>query len=132
MSLRDVKPNLLADEIYTVVDGYFSKQKFVDGVRELALHQIGKLRCDANMRYLYTGPKRAHGSGRQKTYDGKVNWQDLSRFSYVETQDGIAIYTRVLNHVSLKRNLKVVVLVDENNKDKKKYAILFSTGLWPK
>ena len=40
---------------------------------------------------------------------------------------GIAIYTLILNHVSLKRNLKIVVLVDERNKDKKKYTILFST-----
>ena len=71
MSLRDVKPNLLADEIYTVVDGYFSKQKFVDGVRELALHQIGKLRCDANMRYLYTGPKR--GTRLRQAED--LRWQ---------------------------------------------------------
>lgn len=125
--LIDVKPSLLENEKYTVVDGYFSKKKFVDGVRALDLHQIGKLRCDANMRYLYTGPKREHGSGRQKTYDGKVNWQDLSRFSYIETQDGIAIYSLVLNHVSLKRNLKTVVLLDHRNKDKKRYAILFST-----
>ncbi len=125
--LSDVKPSLLENEKYTVVDGYFSKKKFVDGVRDLDLHQIGKLRCDANMRYLYTGPKREKGSGRQKTYDGKVNWQDLSRFSYIETQDGIAIYSLVLNHVSLKRNLKAVVLLDHRNKDKKKYAILFST-----
>ena len=125
--LSDVKPSLLENEKYTVVDGYFSKKKFVDGVRDLDLHQIGKLRCDANMRYLYTGPKREKGSGRQKTYDGKVNWQDLSRFSYIDTQDGIAIYSLVLNHVSLKRNLKAVVLLDHRNKDKKKYAILFST-----
>ncbi len=125
--LIDVQPSLLEPEKYVVGDGYFSKKKFVNGVCELDLHQIGKLRGDANMRFLYTGPKREHGSGRQKTYDGKVNWQDLSRFSYVETQDGIAIYTLILNHVSLKRNLKIVVLVDERNKDKKKYTILFST-----
>ena len=125
--LSDVKPSLLENEKYTVVDGYFSKKKFVDGVRDLDLHQIGKLRCDANMRYLYTGKKRAHGSGRQKTYDGKVNWQDLSRFEYIETQEGIDIYSLVLNHVSLKRNVKVVVLLDLRNKDKKRYAILFST-----
>jgi IS4 transposase len=125
--MKDVKPYLLEDEIYTVVDGYFAKKKFVDGVRDLDLHQVGKLRCDANMRYLYTGPKRAHGSGRQKTYDGKVNWQDLSRFEYIETQEGIDIYSLVLNHVSLKRNVKVVVLLDLRNEDKKRYAILFST-----
>ena len=125
--LKDVKPYLLEDEIYTVVDGYFAKKKFVDGVRDLDLHQVGKLRCDANMRYLYTGKKREHGSGRQKTYDGKVNWQDLSRFLYIETQEGIDIYSLVLNHVSLKRNVKVVVLLDLRNQDKKRYAILFST-----
>ena len=34
---------------------------------------------------------------------------------------------RDVTHVSLKRNLKIVVLVDERNKDKKKYTILFST-----
>jgi len=125
--LKDVAPNLLECKKYVVGDGYFSKQKFVDGVRDLDLHQIGKLRCDANMRFLYTGPKRAHGSGRQKVYDGKVNWQDLSRFDLIETQDGIAIYSLVLNHVSLKRNVKIVVLVAETKEGKKKYALLFST-----
>ncbi len=117
----------MEDEKYVVVDGYFSKKKYVDGVCQLDLHQVGKLRGDANMRYLYTGPKRDRGSGRQKTYDGKVNWQDLSRFSYVDTQNEIDIYSLVLNHVSLKRNMKVVVLLDQRNKDKIRYAILFST-----
>lgn len=125
--LKDVAPSLLECEKYVVGDGYFSKQKIVDGVCKLDLHQIGKLRCDANMRFLYTGPKREHGSGRQKVYDGKINWQDLSRFDYIDTQDGIAIYSLVANHVSLKRNVKVVVLLDETDQDKKKYALLFST-----
>ena len=116
-------------EKYTVVDGSFSKKKFVDGVCELDLHVVGKLRCDANMRYLYTGPKREKGSGRQKTYDGKVDWQDLSRFEYVDTKDGIEVYTLVLNHVSLKDNLKVVVLLDSRKKDKVRYALLFSTDI---
>ena len=55
--LREVHPCLEADETYLAVDAYFSKKKFIDGVANLKLHQIGKLRCDANMRYLYTGPK---------------------------------------------------------------------------
>ena len=127
--VRDVKSVLLPFEKYTVVDGSFSKKKFVDGVCELDLHVVGKLRCDANMRYLYTGPKREKGSGRQKTYDGKVDWQDLSRFEYVDTKDGIEVYTLVLNHVSLKDNLKVVVLLDSRKKDKVRYALLFSTDI---
>ncbi len=80
--LRDIKPYLNEDETYLCVDGFFSKKKFIDGVRNLHLHQIGRLRRDANCRYLYTGPKREKGSGNQKTYDGKVDWQDLSRFTY--------------------------------------------------
>ena len=125
--LQDVCPYLEAEETYLSVDGYFSKKKFIDGVRKCHLHQIGRLRCDADMRYLYTGPKREKGSGRQKVYDGKVDWQDLSRFTYHHTEDHIALYSLMLNHKSLKRNLKVVVLVNEKIKNKKNYVILFST-----
>ena len=79
------------------------------------------------MRYFYTGPKREKGSGRQKTYDGKVDWQDLRRFHYVAYQDGLEIYSLVLNHVSLKRTLRVVVVLDVRDPAKKRYALLFST-----
>jgi hypothetical protein len=109
---------------YVVTDGAYSKQKFVAGVRALELHQIGKLRADAHLRYLYQGPKRP-GPGRQKTYDGKVNWCDLSRFERLETEDEhIVLYHHVLNHVQLKRNLQVVVVV---HSQRKRYAVLFST-----
>ena len=125
--LKQVQPHLLDIEKHIVVDGYFAKKKWVDGVDGLGLHTIGKLRCDADMRYFYTGPKREKGSGCQKTYDGKVDWQDLSRFHYVTDQDGIEIYTLILNHVSLKRTLRVVVLLDVRDRDTPRYALLFST-----
>lgn len=111
---------------YVVTDGAYSKQKFVAGVRTLGLHHIGKLRADANMRYLYQGPKRP-GPGRPKTYDGKVNWSDLSRFERLDTEDEhIVLYHQVLNHVQLKRNLQVVVVV---HTQRKRYAVLFSTDV---
>jgi hypothetical protein len=92
----------------------------------LGLHQIGKLRCDADRRYLYTGPQRP-GRGRQKQYDGKVKWSDLSRFHRVETEDeGIVLYQQVLNHKHFKRDLNVVVVVDTRGK-KPRRATLFST-----
>ena len=53
-----------------ITDGYDSKRKFLDGVCALGMHQIGKLRRDANLRYLYQGPGRP-GPGRPKVYDGK-------------------------------------------------------------
>ena len=57
----------------------------------------------------------------------EICWQDLSRFTYHHTKDHIAMYSLMLNHKSLKRNLKVVVLVNEKIQDKKNYVILFST-----
>jgi hypothetical protein len=125
--LEQVQPHLLDIEKHLVVDGYFAKKKWVDGVEGFGLHTIGKLRCDADMRYFYTGPKRETGSGRQKTYDGKVDWQDLRRFHYITYQDGIEIYTLILNHVSLKRTLRVVVLLDVRDPNHKRQALLFST-----
>jgi len=111
---------------YVVTDGAYSKQKFVAGVRALELHQIGKLRADAHLRYLYQGPKRP-GPGRQKTYDGKVNWSDFSRFERLDTEDEhIVLYHQVLNHVQLKRDLQVVVVV---HTQRNRYAVLFSTDV---
>ena len=46
---------------YLVVDGYYSKLKFVNAVLELGLQQIGKLRHDANLRYLYHGLQKKWG-----------------------------------------------------------------------
>src|SRR5687768_9054105 len=109
-----------------LTDGTYSKQEFVAGVLDLELHQMGTLRADANLRYLYQGPKRP-GRGRQKTYDGKVYFNDLSRFERLDTEDDpIVLYHQVLNHVPLKRNLQVVIVV---NTQHNRYAVLFSTDM---
>ena len=118
-------PYLHLEETHLAVDGQFANKKWLDGVEAVGRHTLGKLRCDADMRFFYTGPPRAHGSGRQKTYDGKVDWQDLSRFDYITEQDGLELYTQVLNHVSLKRTLRVVVVLDRRDPDKPRYALLF-------
>lgn len=123
---RVVKAHDLRFLRYVITDGAYSKQKFVAGVRALELHQIGKLRADAHLRYLYRGPKRL-GPGRQKTYNGKVNWSDLSRFERLATEDEhIVLYHHVLNHVQWQRNLQVVVVV---HTQRKRYAVLFSTDV---
>lgn len=111
---------------YVIADGYYSKQKYLGGVRALGLDQIGKLRIDANLRYLYQGPQRP-GPGRPKTYDGKVNWEDLSRFAQVETDDEqIVLYHQVVNHVQFQCNLRVVLVVDTKHQRR---AVLFSTDV---
>ena len=111
---------------YVITDGYYSKQKFLSGVRALGLHQIGKLRLDANLRHLYHGPQRP-GPGRPKTYDGKVHWDDLARFTKVATDDEhIVLYHQVLNHGQFQCNLRVVLVVDTKHNRR---AVLFSTDV---
>ena len=127
--LHRLAPSLHADETHLAVDGQFAKKKWLDGVEAGGLHTVGKLRSDANMRFFYTGPRRAHGSGNQKTYDGKVDWQDLSRFDYVTEQDGLQLYTHVLNHVSFKRTLRIVVVLDRRPGKQPRDALLFATDL---
>ena len=66
--------------IYIAADGFYSKTRFIDGLIGLGFHQIGRLRDDANLRYLYKGPNKKR-KGAKKKYDGKVNLQDLSRLT---------------------------------------------------
>lgn len=109
---------------YLLTDGAYSNQAFIHGVRTSGLHQIGKLRRDSVLRYLYQGPRRP-GPGRPKCYDGKVDWSDLSRFERVPTDSAhIVLYTQILNHPRFKRNLRVVVVKDIQTQ---RYALLFST-----
>ena len=121
---RVVREHHLQHLRYVITDGYYSKRRFLDGVRALGMHPVGKLRRDANLRYLYQGPGRP-GPGRPRRYDGKVDWDDLSRFERVPSDDDtIVLYHQVLNHVHLRRNLRVVLVVDSRNRRR---AVLFST-----
>ena len=111
---------------YLVVDGYFSKQKFVDGICALDMHLVGKLRHDANRRYLYRGPRHS-GPGRPKTSDGKVIFSDLARFEQVESSDeDIVLYHQGVNHVHLKRHLRLVLV---HHRPTGRYALLLSTDV---
>lgn len=60
-----------------VVDGFYAKRKFVDGVALMGYQMVSKLRCDARLLYLYSGVQKKRG--RRRKYDGKVCFSDLSR-----------------------------------------------------
>jgi hypothetical protein len=79
--LKPDRPALPAPIRYLVADGYYSNKKFIDGVAALELYQTGKLRHDANLRWLYPGKPKPRG--RKRLYDGKVAFHDLSRFETV-------------------------------------------------
>jgi IS4 transposase len=97
----------------------------------LKLHPITKLRYDANCLFLYTGP-HPHRRGPRRKYDGKVNFQDLPRFEDLgplEESAHVHLYTALVWHVSLKRKLRVVVLVNRKEPNKPRYIVLASTDL---
>jgi hypothetical protein len=129
--LREHRHRLPASVKYLAVDGYYAKLKYIDEAVSLDLHPITKLRCDADCNFLYTGA-HAKRRGRKRKYDGKVNWQDLSRFDYLGTLEDdqhLHLYTTVVWHNSLKRCLRVVVLVNRKNPAKPRYIVLASTDL---
>ena len=113
------------------MDGYLAKKQYLDEVVALELHPITKLRCDANGLFLYPGP-HPHRRGPRRKYDGKVNFQDLRRFEdlgTLEERDHVHLYTAIVWHVSLKRKLRVGVLVNRKDPHKPRYIVLASTDL---
>lgn len=92
---------------YLVADGFYSKNKYLDGVANLELHQSGKLRHDANLRWLYHGKPKPRG--RKRLYDGTVKFDDLSRFEAVDELDELQIFTAVVNSAHFNRELRIVV-----------------------
>ncbi len=119
-------PSLPSDISDLAVDGYYAKIKFIDGACDAGFHVTSKLRHDANLRYLFTGPHpKRHGA--RKKYDGKVNFHDLSRLTPVPVTDTVTLYTAVVNSVSLKRNLRLVYVCKRQG-TKLLTAVLFSTN----
>jgi hypothetical protein len=109
-----------------VSDGYYSKKKYIDGVAVLGRYQIGKLRHDANLRWLYQGQQKPRG--RKRLYDGKVKFDDLSRFEAVGEPDGLQVFTAVVNSAPFQRDLRIAYLVKQVG-DQVQTALLFSTDL---
>lgn len=129
--LREHRQRLPLSVTYHCVDGYFAKKKYIDEVVALKLHPITKLRGDANCLFLYPGP-HPQRRGPKRKYDGKVNFQDLHRFESLGTLEEaphVHLSTAIVWHVSLKRRLRVVVLVNRKDPTKPRYIVLASTDL---
>jgi hypothetical protein len=138
--LKTTRAHLPAAVKYLAADSFYSKKSVVDGVVALDLHLVSKLRIDkegvwgklppahfrADLCYCYTGEQKPKGAPRK--YDGKVDLSDLSRLELSgELADGTKMYSQVVWHVSLKRKIRIVYLVDQRNLDKQPVALLFST-----
>ncbi len=128
LQLRHTRPYLPAAVQYWAVDGFYAKKKFVDGGIALDLAVISKLRVDADMRYLYTGVQKQRGARRK--YDGKVVLGNWTRWSHVEQLESeVNLYTALVWHGSLKRQIRLACLVDTHKAGKTGYALLFSSDM---
>ena len=127
--LRAHRHRLPPSVTYHCVDGYYAKKKYIDAVVSLGLHAITKLRSDADCLFLYTGPHPKRRGAKRK-YDGKVNFQDLSRFEDLGTraeEPHLHLYTAVVWHKTLKRRLRLVVLLNRKDPAKPRFIVLGST-----
>jgi hypothetical protein len=127
--LENVRTQLPPPDVqHLAVDGADAKEPFVTGALHLNLQVISKLRSDANLMHLYTGVQKPRG--RPRKYDGKVDFQALSHLSWVETvHPGLDLYTAVVWSVALKRSIRLVYLLDTQDPNKSRYALLFSTDV---
>jgi hypothetical protein len=91
-----------------VVDAWFNKKKFVDSMLLQGLEMICRLRHDANLNYIYNGP-RHQGKGRPKKYICKVNTSKIDKRIIKKTyeDDDKIIYEGVVYSISLKINIKL-------------------------
>ena len=117
---------------YLVVDGAYAKRPYLDAVVTATRHVSTKLRCDADCWFLYRAPRQPGQKGRSRKYDGKVNFQDLSRFTAVGAlpdDPHVTLYTAVVWHKSLGRPLRLVVLVNRKDPKKVRYVVLATTDV---
>ena len=120
----------LSEVVYWVGDGYYAKQKVFDVLTGAGRHLVTRLRSDANLRYLYRGPKKK-GPGAPKRYDGKIDWdcpeQVERRFEAVgrlPDRPEVRVLTTVANSPHFRRNLRVVLLTGPRAS---RYVVLCST-----
>jgi IS4 transposase len=126
--LKDTQPHLPASVKHIVVDGFYSKEKFVHGVIGMGLHMVVKLRVDANLCYIFTDEQKLRGKRRK--YDGKVDLNDVSRFQFVrDLEPNLKLYTAVVWHVSLKQQVRIAYISDTRKPDKVGHVVLFSTDI---
>ena len=82
--------------IYYVTDGFYAKEKIVNGLTSNGKHLITKLLSDANLKYLNQKPRFKGQKGASRKYNGKVDFKkngvsDLSKWVLVGSDENILI-----------------------------------------
>lgn len=131
-AIYDHREQLLGISDILVGDCLFASYNFVKGASELGFSVVSRLRDDAVMQYLYTGPRKA-GRGRPRELDGTVDIHNLRDDVFVRNTvdvDGeeVTLYSATVKSKSLKRKIKVVI-AELRCGDKVIRKILFSTDI---
>jgi hypothetical protein len=122
--VQEMKPRMPPSVTHLVVDAAYTRKGFVEGIRALAWHVVGKLRKDADLRIPYAGPPARRG--RPRKWAGKVNVKDLATFQEVTPlSSGEEVRTQVVYHQGLARLVQVVGV----RTDTGAFTLLFSTDL---
>lgn len=127
----DRKEKLLAISPYLLVDAYFSKKPFVDKVTKATMHVVSRLRDDADLYYLYSGPKTGK-KGRPKKYSGKIYFDQLDDSYFVELQSENTegkFFNATVYSKALKRNINLTIMETVNEKNKTTRKLYFCTDL---
>jgi putative transposase len=131
--LEEVLTNLRAfpqiELAAVVADGNYANGSVVETVTGHGLPLISKLPRNANLKYLYTGEHPGR-RGRQKQFDGKVDFRDLKRFEVISETPTERILTQVVWGCPWKQELRVVVMQQLGAAGTVTgYAVLFSTAV---
>ena len=118
--------------VYYVADGFYAKEKIINGLTSNGKHLITKLRSDANLKYLNEEPRLKGQRGASHKYNGKVDFKkngitDLSKWILVgpdEKYPHLTIYNQKLYAVNFDRIFGVVLLL---NTKTNKHILLAST-----
>jgi hypothetical protein len=116
---------------YLVVDAYFSRAPFVNGVCATGLEVVSRLRDDASMMYPYVGPHPKRKGAKAK-YLGKFEPRKLDEayFTCCIEDEGYRVYEGTLYSKAMKRQLRVAVMHVYDEKGRVRcHKLFFSTDL---
>lgn len=131
-AIFDHKEKLLGISDILVGDCLFAGYNFVTGAIRLGFNVVSRLRDDAVLQYIYTGPQKS-GRGRPKELDGTVDIRNLrdevfAKETVVVDGEEVTLFSAIVKCKSLKRKIKVVI-AEFKSGDKTIRKILFSTEL---
>jgi putative transposase len=117
---------------YLLLDGHFGHANALHMARQVNLHLISKLRCDAALYVPYTGPYA--GRGPHRKYGPKIDYDHLPgqylKATTVEGHIQTCVYQAQLLHKEFQQPLNVVILAKTNLRTHARaHVVLFSSEL---